>query len=87
LDVRVLLARLGDLRTGLAAIRPIVPAEKQAVFDTVITAIDPVVDAAKSEDAVGLKVAEQVIDLADRIHSAVGPSAAPAAAAEGGDLF
>jgi hypothetical protein len=87
LDVRVLLARLGDLRDGLAATRPIVPADKQAVFDAVMAAIDPVVDAAEKEDAVGLKVAEQVIAMANKIRSAVNPGAAPAATAEGGDLF
>jgi hypothetical protein len=75
LDVRVLLARLMDLRTGLNAVKKIAPADKQAVFDTIVAAIGPVVTNASAEDKIDLSVAEEVVKMANAIRTAIDPNA------------
>ena len=89
LDNRVLLARLGDLKRGLTAAKPIAAADKQPVFDAVIAAVGATIAAAESANVVDLEKAGKVIEMADQIRNAVKPGSAPAAAAAAasGDLF
>ncbi len=87
LDVRILLARLGDLQRGLVAAKSIVPADKQSVFDTVIAAIRTALASAESKDIVDLVVADDVVKMANTIRSAVQPGAAPIESDEPGDVF
>jgi hypothetical protein len=86
-DARVLLARLGDLRTGLNAFKANAPADKQPVFDAVLAAIGPAVAAAESADTIDLDVAGKVRKMAAQIRSAVKPGSAPAEEADAGDVF
>jgi len=84
LDDRLTLARLGDLKLGLSAVKSIAPADKQPVIDAVLGAFRPAVAAAESSDTVDLEVANKIVRMADQVRSAVKPGSAPAA---GGDLF
>jgi hypothetical protein len=86
-DVRILLTRLGDLRSGLVAAKPVVPADKQAVFDAIIGVIDQVIAAAKDDDVVSLEIARSVEGMAPQIRGAVNPGSAPAPANDAGELF
>jgi hypothetical protein len=74
---RRILARLTDLRRGLQAIKPLVPAEVQPKVDTVVAAIDPVRQLA-IDKAVELALTEAIIKMATAINNAV-PAAQPAA--------
>jgi hypothetical protein len=84
LDNRLTLARLGDLKLGLSAAKAIAPADKQPVFDAVLAAFGPAIEAAESTDAVDLAVATKIVAMANQVRTAVTPSA-PAAAS--GNLF
>jgi hypothetical protein len=75
LDVRVLLARLIDLRAGLNAVKGIAPADKQPVFDTIVAAIGQVLTKAGSEDKIDLEVASDVVTMANAIRTAIDPNA------------
>jgi hypothetical protein len=86
-DARILLARLGDLRTGLSAFKATAPADKQPVIDAVLKAIAPAVAAAESSDTIDLKVTEKVREMAAQIRSAVKPGSAPAEEADAADVF
>jgi hypothetical protein len=86
-DPRILLARIGDLRTALTAFRPNAPADKQPVFDAVVAAIGPVVTAASSTDTVDLEVAGKVVALGEQIRSAIKPGSKPAANPKAAELF
>ncbi len=87
LDNRLTLARLGDLKHGLIAAKPVAPADKQPVFDAVLAAIGPAIAAAESPDTVDLVTAGTIVKMADQIRSAVKPGAAPAADAASDDQF
>ena len=86
-DTRILLARLGDLRTGLTAAKAIAPADKQPVFDAVLAAIAPAVAAAESSDTIDLTVAGEVLGMAAQIRNAIEPGSAPAEAADASEAF
>lgn len=77
LDKRILLTRLGDLRMGLDAFKPVAPADLQPKFDAVVAQINPVIAAAEgSETDIG--VTSAVEDMAQSIRETVKPgSAAP----------
>jgi hypothetical protein len=87
LDVRQLLARLSDLRRGLTAAKPITPADKQPLFDTLIASIGTAIAAAESPDSVDLKVAEGVVTMANEIRSAITPGAAPIKTEDAAGVF
>jgi hypothetical protein len=74
---RQVLARLTDLRAGLQAAKPLVPAEMQPKIDALVAAVDPVRQAA-IDKAVELKLTEAIITMATAINLAV-PPAQPAA--------
>jgi hypothetical protein len=86
-DARILLARLGDLSSGLTAAKVIAPADKQPVFDAVLAAIDPAMAAAESTDTIDLEVAGKVVEMAAQIRAAVKPGSAPAEEADAGAIF
>lgn len=75
LDVRVLLARLIDLRTGFNAVKGIAPADKKPAFDTIVAAIGPVLTKAGAEDKIDLEVAGDVVTMANAIRTAIDPNA------------
>jgi hypothetical protein len=77
LDVRVLLARLMDLRSGLNAAKGVAPADKQPVFDAITKAIGPVLTKAGAEDKIDLEVVGAVVDMANAIRTAIDPNAKP----------
>lgn len=79
---RQIVVRLSDLRTGLKQLQPVMPADDQKKFDTILAAIDPVIDAAANKDTVSLSVARAVVDMANTIKSVAGTSAPAAAAVE-----
>lgn len=87
---RQVLARLTDLRTGLVALKPVVPADAQPKIDAIVAAIDPVITAAADKDTVELKVTAAIRAMADAINREAAPAEAPAAeapAAEAEDGF
>jgi hypothetical protein len=86
-DARVLLSRLGDLRTALTTGKAIAPADKQPIFDAVLKAIALAIAAAESTDTIDLEVAGKVVEMAAQIRSAVKPGSAPAEGAAAGALF
>jgi hypothetical protein len=86
-DPRILLTRLGDLRIALSSFRAAAPADKQPIFDAVISAIGPVIAAASAADAVDLEVARKIVEMGDQIRSAVKPGSAPAANDATAELF
>jgi hypothetical protein len=75
----MLLARFGDLRSGLRALKPILPAEKQAAADAILVAITKATDAAEDSGLIDLDVAQAVRDAARAMERAANPAAAPAA--------
>jgi hypothetical protein len=74
---RQILARLTDLRAGLQAAKPLVPAESQPKIDALVAAIDPVRQLAVDK-AVELQLTEAIITMATAINLAV-PAAQPEA--------
>ncbi len=72
-DARILLARLTDLRLGLSSFQASAPADQQPVFQTVISAIDPVLKLAGSSDAIDLNIAKEVRLMAEQIRAAAAP--------------
>jgi hypothetical protein len=83
-DRRTLLARIGDLRRGINALKPVVPADKQPVFDAVLAAIKPVMDAAENKDTVSLALVDKVQKMAGEIQRVAKPSAPLAAKGQPG---
>jgi hypothetical protein len=75
---RRVLARLTDLRTGLVAAKPLVPADAQPKVDALVAAIEPVRQAAIDKE-VELKLTQAILQMAANINLAV-PSAQPEAA-------
>jgi hypothetical protein len=81
----LVLNRLTDLRTGLTALRPTMPAEIQAKFDTVLTAIGPVIEATSSKDSVGLEIARAARAMAASINTVTATPAAATASTAAAD--
>jgi hypothetical protein len=79
---RQVLDRLVDLRAGLQAVKPVVPADAQAQVDAVMAAVNPVIDAAVDKGTVELALTQAIVAMADAINRAVPAPQAPAAAAE-----
>jgi hypothetical protein len=67
---RQVLARLTDLRMGLQAAKPLVPAEAQPKIDSLVAAIDPVRQLAVDK-AVELSLTQAIITMATAIKLAV----------------
>jgi hypothetical protein len=74
---RQVLARLTDLRAGLQAAKPLMPAESQPKVDALVAAIDPVRQLAVDK-AVELSLTQAIITMATAINLAV-PAAEPEA--------
>jgi hypothetical protein len=74
---RQVLARLSDLRAGLQAAKPLLPAESQPKIDELVKAIDPVRQLA-IDKAVELSLTQAIIQMASDINLAV-PAAQPEA--------
>lgn len=83
LDKRILITRLTDLQTGLAAFKPSAPADQQAVFDAVLGAIKTVLSAATG-DQTDISVTSAVEDMATTVRNAVQPGSAAPAEADAG---
>ena len=79
---RQIIVRLSDLKSGLTTLKPVVSADAQQKFDTIIAAINPVIDAAANKDIVNLNVARAVVDMANAIKAVAGTAAPTAAPAE-----
>ena len=62
-DRKTLLSRLGDLRKGLVAIKPIVPADRATTIDSVINAMQTAINGAGNKDTTDLDVADTVQDV------------------------
>jgi hypothetical protein len=78
-DRKTLLSQLGDLRKGLVVIKPLAPTDRAPAIDTVISAMQAVIDAAGNKDTTDLDVAEKVRKMFDAIQAAVKGGAATAA--------
>lgn len=76
-----LLVHLDALRKALTATRPALPPETQAKFDAVVSAVNPVIDAAGNRDTIELGIATRVREMAAALKRLTAASAAPAAAA------
>jgi hypothetical protein len=79
---RHVLARLTDLRSGLRAVKPVVPKDTQTKIDVVLAAIEPAWTAAANEDTVELKVTDAIKTMARAIEVAAAPAEKPAADAD-----
>ncbi|HEY3391392.1 MAG TPA: hypothetical protein VGK58_01700 [Lacipirellulaceae bacterium] len=79
---RHVLARLTDLKTGLEAVKPAVPAETQAKIDAILAAIAPVRTQAVDKEIGELAFASSIVAMAAAIEAAAKPADAPAAADE-----
>ena len=79
---RHVLARLMDLRSGLQAVRPAVPADAQTKIDAVLAAIKPVITSAADKDTGELKFTGDLRDMVEAINRAVPPPQAAAAETE-----
>ena len=71
----------GDLKRGIGALSPVVPADKQPAFEAILKSIKPVVDAAENKDVISLDLAGKVQTMAEEIQRVAKPSA-PLAAKE-----
>ena len=79
---RHVLARLTDLKAGLEAVKPAVPAETQTKIDAILAAIAPVRTQAVDKEVVELTFARSIVEMAAAIEAAAKPADAPAAADE-----
>jgi hypothetical protein len=79
---RHVLARLTDLKAGLEAVKPAVPAETQAKIDAILAAIAPVRTQAVDKEIGELAFASSIVAMAAAIERAAKPADAPAAANE-----
>jgi hypothetical protein len=77
---RPLTAHLVSLRSALRATKPLVPADAQAKFAALLSAMEPVIQSAGNKDTVELVLAKSVRDLVDVIKQVT--AAPPATAAE-----
>lgn len=86
-DRKTLLSRLSDLRKGVAAIKPLAPADRAPAIDAVVSSIQPVIDAASNKDTTDLDLAEKVVKMATAIQAAAKGGTATAAAKPAADAF
>jgi hypothetical protein len=86
-DRRLLLARLSDLGSGLRAVKPVLPADKQSAVDAILAAIKQATAAAEDKNVVDLDVVAKVRTMASDIEQAANPGAAPADASQPEDEF
>jgi hypothetical protein len=86
-DRKALLSRLGDLRKGLVAIKPVAPADRAPGVDVVMSAMQGVIDAAANKDTTDLDVAEKVRKMFESIQTAAKGGTATAAAKPAAEAF
>jgi len=86
-DRRLLLVRFGDVRSGLQAVKPVLPADKQAAADTILAALKMATDAAEDKNLIDLDVASKVRIAAREIEQAADPGAPPAVEDPPADKF
>jgi hypothetical protein len=77
---RHVLARLTDLKAGLEAVKPAVPAETQAKFDAILAAIAPVRTQATNKEVGELAFASSIVAMAAAVEATTKPADAPATA-------
>lgn len=68
---RITLSRLTDLKGGLTAVKPSLPAETQKKVDAVLAAINPVITAAGGKEAADLQLVQSIRDMAKAINKAI----------------
>jgi hypothetical protein len=78
---RHVLARVTDLKDGLEAVKPAVPAETQTKIDAILAALKPVITQAVDKNVGELAFAGAIVTMAGAIETAAAPADAPAAAA------
>ena len=78
-DRKTLLARLGDLKKGMVAIKPVAPADRAAGIDAMTTAMQTLIDAASNKDTTDLDVAEKAVKMFDAIQATAKGGTATAA--------
>jgi hypothetical protein len=86
-DRKTLLARLGDLHKGLAAIKPVAPTDRAPSVDAVASAMQGVIDAAGNKDTADLDLADKVHKMFDAIQGAAKGVTTTAAAKTAADAF
>ncbi len=75
---RHVLARITDLKAGLDAVKPAVPAETQAKIDAVLAALNPVRTQAVDKEVGELAFAGSIVAMASAVETAAAPVKAPA---------
>lgn len=68
---RITLARLTDLKSGLAAVKPGLPAETQQKVDELLAAINPVISSASGKDSTDLNLAAAIRTMAQAINKSI----------------
>lgn len=68
---RITLARLTDLKGGLTAVKPALPAETQKKVDAVLAAINPIITSATGKDSGDLNLVAAIKNMAQAINKAV----------------
>jgi hypothetical protein len=86
-DRKTLLGRLTDLRKGMAAIKPLAPADQSAKVDAVASALQSAIDAASNKDKTDLDLADTVRKMATAVQAAVKGGTATASAKPAADAF
>jgi hypothetical protein len=86
-DRKTLLARLGDLRKGLVAIKPVAPTDRAPGVDAVASAMQGVIDAAGNKETIDLDIPDKVHKMFDAIQAAAKGGTATAAAKPAADAF
>jgi hypothetical protein len=86
-DRKTLLSRLTDLRKGIVAIKPLVPADRTASVDAIASSMQGVIDAAANKDTTDLDLADKVRKMFEAIQGITKGSAATAAAKPAADAF
>jgi hypothetical protein len=86
-DRKVLLSRLGDLKKGFVAIKPVVPADRAPAVETIVSSLQTVIEAASKQDTTDLDLVEKVRKAADTIQAAAKGGTATAAAKPAADAF
>ncbi len=76
---RHVLARIADLKAGLEAVKPAVPADAQTKIDAVLAALNPVRTQAVDKEVGELEFAGSIVAMASAIETVAAPVAAPAA--------
>jgi hypothetical protein len=78
-DRKTLLSRLGDLKKGLVATKPLAFADRAVTIDNVTNTMQTVIDGAGNKDTTDLDVADTVRKMSIAIQAAVKGSTATAA--------